>query len=224
MGGNSLSAAHVSHNLRIDMNLLYAFPTPSKLLAVLDHKEGSHRRNVRKDGDLRLTLEDIAGALDSNSATPDLVRQRIPKAPLRSTLVETINQAAASKRLKVNEENNVSHTDVPWNECYPWNSPSIGIPHSCSRCNKVMGEEGYQVLDKHIVDFPIEVPRNEKGYMQEEWKVYMNACVDSSPVLVLRGSDVYLFIGSHSHKFLCVDSKRLEFLFLLVRICLNCNY
>lgn len=42
--------------------------------------------------------------------------------------------------------------------------------------------------------------------MHELWKVYMESCVDASPLVVVKQQDVYLFIGSHSHKFVCVNA------------------
>ncbi|KAL0308779.1 UNVERIFIED_CONTAM: putative acyl-activating enzyme 19, partial [Sesamum radiatum] len=51
------------------------------------------------------------------------------------------------------------------------------------------------------------IQRDGKGFMRELWKVEMDSCVDASPLLVFKGSALYVFIGSHSRKFVCVDGK-----------------
>ncbi|KAG5565347.1 hypothetical protein RHGRI_001298 [Rhododendron griersonianum] len=52
MGGNSISAAHVSHGLEMDMRLLYIFPSPMKLQMALMGKEGLRAINGRADANL----------------------------------------------------------------------------------------------------------------------------------------------------------------------------
>uniref|UniRef100_A0A453QE99 Uncharacterized protein n=1 Tax=Aegilops tauschii subsp. strangulata TaxID=200361 RepID=A0A453QE99_AEGTS len=49
------------------------------------------------------------------------------------------------------------------------------------------------------------VSYNKRGYLQELWNIPLDSCVDASPLLVLNNGMINIFIGSHSHLFLCID-------------------
>ncbi|OMO91818.1 AMP-dependent synthetase/ligase [Corchorus capsularis] len=199
IGGNSIAAAHVSHNLGIDMRLLYTFSTPAKLLVTLMEKKGSENTNFGINDDHKFI------PLESETSNPlGLKLERaLPQAPYEMN----DDQADRSKRLKVNSNNyDVLEPFHSFNE-NPWNSSAIPKSCSFSRCNKVMLEGGYAVDDTLQVAQLVKVPRTGTTYMQELWKVHMESCVDASPLVVFKDSDIYVFIGSHSHRFFCVDAK-----------------
>ncbi|XVE62376.1 hypothetical protein DITRI_Ditri06bG0113500 [Diplodiscus trichospermus] len=190
IGGNSIAAAHASHNLGIDMRLLYTFSTPSKLLVTLMEKKESNNTNFGINASPKLILEP-----DKGNAFSSLESER------------NGDQALRSKRLKVDSDKHSVLKSVHSLGGYPWNSASTLKLCSFSRCNKVMLEGGYPVNDTWQVAQLLEIPRTRTGYMQELWKVHMESCIDASPLIVFKDSDVYLFVGSHSHKFLCVNAK-----------------
>jgi acyl-CoA synthetase len=44
--------------------------------------------------------------------------------------------------------------------------------------------------------------------LELEWKVNTLKCVDATPTLLLTaGENLKIFIGSHSHQFICVDGE-----------------
>lgn len=195
IGGNSIAAAHVSRNLGIDLRLLYTFSTPSKLLVTLMEKKGSKNTNLGINDNLKLILEPDKGNAFS-SLEPENPYER------------NDDQAVRSKRLKVDSDKYNVLEPLHSFSGYPWNSTPILKSCSFSRCNKVMLEGGYHVNYIGEVAQLVEIPRTRTGYMQELWKVHMESCVDASPLVVFKDSDIYLFVGSHSHKFLCVNAKR----------------
>ncbi|WRX23163.1 AMP-dependent synthetase/ligase domain - like 10 [Theobroma cacao] len=209
IGGNSIAAAHVSHNLGIDMRLLYTFSTPAKLLITLVEKKGSKNTNFRIKDNAELIIQPEKGSAYSSleSKTPDPLGSKLQRT-LSWTLYErNDDQAVRSKRLKVDSNKYYILDPVHLFNGYPWNSASILKSCSFSRCNKVMLAGENEVNDTWQVAQSVEVPRTRTGYMQELWKVHMESCVDASPLIVFKDSDIYLFVGSHSHKFLCVNAQ-----------------
>ncbi|XP_021283287.1 putative acyl-activating enzyme 19 isoform X2 [Herrania umbratica] len=209
IGGNSIAAAHVSHNLGIDMRLLYTFPTPAKLLITLVEKKGSKNKNFGINDNAELIIQpDKRNAYSSlESETPDRLGSKLQRT-LSWTLYErNDDQAVRSKRLKVDSNKYNILDPVHLFNGYPWNSASIPKSCSFSRCNQVMLAGENEVNDTWQVTQSVEVPRTRTGYMQELWKVHMESCVDASPLIVFKDSDIYLFVGSHSHKFVCVNAQ-----------------
>lgn len=164
LGGDSISAAYASHNLGINMRLLYTYPTPLKLQMVL--------------------LKE--------------------KRPLNYNL-KVHDYSRPGKYLKF--DSRLNSESVNLSDSY-WNSSSVNVPSSFSRCNKVMHKVGNEGNNLCIGNRKLEIPRDEKGYLREIWKVHMESCVDASPLIVFMEKDIYLYIGSHSNKFLCIDAKR----------------
>ncbi|KAJ9131836.1 hypothetical protein P3X46_034748 [Hevea brasiliensis] len=203
LGGSSITAAQVSYNLGIDMRLLYNFPTPSKLRNALLHERASYK-DVRTEISWKSNLKAYSWNMSYS------VNSSVPNTGLKKQKNFHQNNdhiVAVSKRFKVNLDNHISSKRVSLRGGYPWSSV---IPISCSfsRCNKVMYEEECSLRNTHQLTWPAEVPRNRKGSsMQDLWKVQMESCVDASPLIVFKDQDVYLFIGSHSHKFTCVNAK-----------------
>ncbi|OIW20651.1 hypothetical protein TanjilG_18589 [Lupinus angustifolius] len=198
MGGNSLSAAHVAHSLGIDMRFLYYYPSPFKLCMALLQKRGSCSLHDRLDNCLELNTDRKSNYFSSNLTGNS--------GSLESKMISKGNDDyyVPSKRLKRGSIGFTSEVD----ENSPWYSSSILLSSSFSRCNMVSYKEQPAVIDAHQPTWSPNIPRGSRGRMKDFWKVNMESCVDASPLLVVKGSDTYLFIGSHSHKFLCINARR----------------
>ncbi|XP_049383015.1 putative acyl-activating enzyme 19 isoform X2 [Solanum stenotomum] len=195
MGGNSLLAAHVSYNLGINMKDLYAFPTPLKLQKAIEHKKVSSSHELRADALVRVnSQEQEKSKLPSNKSW-------MPGVDNSTALSLTSDYPV--KRLKTDSDlyidpNNANGIDMN-------NSTSSQVSCSYSRCNKIRHDAGCEGYNCHSV-LSWEVPRDKRCFMQEQWMVYMESCVDASPLIVFKERSVYLLIGAHSHKFYCIDA------------------
>ncbi|XP_028066007.1 putative acyl-activating enzyme 19 isoform X8 [Camellia sinensis] len=202
MGGNSISVAHVSYNLGIDMGLLYVFPSPLKLQMALLEKESlcntNERTAVNEAQEERMLI-----SLDSKM--PNLQSSK-PCGRFSRTLSNKSDDYP-SKFQKVHLNFCGNSKGNSFVDGYPWNSNSIRVPCSCSRCNRVIYDGAYEGNNLWQATLSVEIPRNKRGAMQELWKVHMESCVDASPLLVFKEQDFFLFIGSHSYKFLCINAK-----------------
>lgn len=208
MGGNSIAAAHLSSNIGVDMRLIYCFPSPSMLCTALLEGKESLNLNVSRDAKSKMNLEGGKPSfLHVHSDTPAAVNFDEQRRLLRTLSGRNEDNAIISKRLKLDSNKNVAGGSSPANG-YPWNSVAICASCSFSRCNKVAYEGGSMVKDIYQATCSVMVPKNRNVPMQESWKVYMGSCVDASPIIVHKGQDIYLFIGSHSHKFMCVNARR----------------
>lgn len=209
IGGNSIAAARVSHDLGIDMRLLYHFPSPSKLYMILQERGGSFDLDVRRYANLEMNPEKCKGDILHSFQTPNPPKVESGGRLLETPLGDDENHAAISKCLKVDSKVNLTSECLRSRNGFPWNFNSIQVSCSFSRCNKIMFEGEYGVNDIHQATCAeAHVTRSRTASMQELWKVYMGSCVDASPLIVSKGKDVYLFIGSHSHEFLCVNARR----------------
>ncbi|GMH00678.1 hypothetical protein Nepgr_002517 [Nepenthes gracilis] len=206
LGGDSIAAAHVAYNLGIDIRLLHMFPSPSKLEKALLENEGFLNADHLLDWEIfARSDEDEFHSLSCKSS--DIV-SFTEGGRLAWTLGDSnVDYLGSSKRLKVSSAIHIIPKDLTILDRYPWQSNST--PRSCafSRCNKVMYNGNYEVNDLCHQIWEIELPRNSRGILREMWKVHMDSCVDASPVIVMKGEDILLFIGSHSHKFLCINAK-----------------
>ncbi|KAF3447578.1 hypothetical protein FNV43_RR12765 [Rhamnella rubrinervis] len=206
IGGNSIAAAHVAHDLGVDMRLLYCFPSPSKLYRILLERKGSFDLDVRKYANLEMYPEKSKGVILHSFQTPSPPKAESGVRLLKTPHGDNENHAGVSKRMKMDSKVNVT-PEGHWSvNGFPWNSNSIQMSCSFSRCNRVMFEGEYRVDDVHQATCS-EVHRTRTASMQELWKVHLGSCVDASPLIVFKGRDVYLFIGSHSHEFLCVNAR-----------------
>lgn len=210
MGGNSIALAHLSHNLGVDMRLIYNFPSPSKLyLALLEQKELCDLQ-VKKDGNLEMNLDggkrNMLLSMKSVAPNPHIFK---PHGSLLKTSVgKDSTDALVSKCLKMDSNLHFTSDDISHVGGYLWNSSLDFVSCSISRSNKVVYEGGYRGNDIRLASWSMKIPRGRNGFMQDFWKVNMESCVDASPMVVFRGQDIYLFIGSHSRKFLCISGKR----------------
>ncbi|RDY02984.1 putative acyl-activating enzyme 19, partial [Mucuna pruriens] len=196
MGGNSLSAAHVAYSLGIDLRFLYYYPSPFKLCMALLQKKGSCSLHNRLDSCLQINTDRQENHISTNHAENS--------SSLESRMISKDNDdnSFPSKRLKRGSTDVTSWGD----ESFPWYSPSP-LSFSYSRCNKVLHKGQQAVINAHQTTWSANVPRGSRGHMEDFWKVCMESCVDASPMIVFKGADLYLFIGSHSHKFLCINAR-----------------
>ncbi|CAA0842497.1 Putative acyl-activating enzyme 19 [Striga hermonthica] len=198
MGGNSLSAAYASFKLGIHMKLLYTFPTPSKLQMALSSSGSS----LGTDSFLGVNRTKSETAPSSESSMGDLHGSKPQGVLFEANSNRDFHMA---KKLKFEPNNCTGHSE-PTCGGILWNPNAVHTECSFSRCNKSTHigkcEKSYSgVVWSNII------PRDGKGFMQELWKVDLGSCVDASPLVVCKGSDIYLFIGSHSHKFFCINGR-----------------
>ncbi|KAL0346453.1 UNVERIFIED_CONTAM: putative acyl-activating enzyme 19, partial [Sesamum calycinum] len=202
MGGNSIAAAYVSFKLGIHMKLLYTFPTPLSLQMALSSTSSA----IGTDGHLRMDLrwpEEML--LSRESRIPNFQGSK----PHRRFFLADSNRDISNPPKKLKTE---SYTyEGPLQEQNSadtlWTPSAMHTECSFTRCNKSM--HGGLCTEKYSYDtvWSNIIRRDGKGFMRELWKVEMDSCVDASPLLVFKGSALYVFIGSHSHKFVCVDGK-----------------
>ncbi|XP_058228620.1 putative acyl-activating enzyme 19 isoform X2 [Rhododendron vialii] len=199
MGGNSILAAHVSHSLEMDMRLLYIFPSPMKLQMALMGKEGLRAINGRANANLAHE-ESLLSNLKSPSLHSFRPRGRILRLCDKS-------DDFSGKRQKVDSDYYRSSMRISLGDGYPWDCNPFQVPCSFSRCNKLIYEGSHEGKDLCQKFIEVEIPRNKRVDMKEVWKVHMESCIDASPLVVFKDQDVFVFIGSHSFKFLCINAK-----------------
>lgn len=215
MGGNSVSAAHAAHKLGVDMRLLYIFPTPRKLLNALLERNHSHdslfspipdttkRRKVHSSTfnfsstiitDLQMySGKRVHDFLEDHKAMNDLERK--DASPCTDDPLRRDCNLTSSSHGTISTNLWISNSDFP-KRC------------SFSRCNQFMHGGGTELNYIHRLCLSVEIPRYRNGYLQELWRVTLKSCVDASPLVVLMDGKINLFIGSHSHMFLCIDAFR----------------
>ncbi|KAM3265969.1 hypothetical protein T459_03114 [Capsicum annuum] len=195
MGGNSLLAAHVSYNLGINMKDLYAFPTPLKLHKAIRYKKVSSSNELIADALVGGKLQ----VLEKNKLPSN--KSWIFGLDSRTSLSLTSDYTV--KRLKTDPDLDLYPNDVNGRDMHNSTSPQVSC--SYSRCNKVRHDAGCKGYNCRSV-LSWEVPHDKRGFMREQWMVYLESCVDASPLVVFKERRVYLFIGAHSHKFFCIDA------------------
>ncbi|XP_057800339.1 putative acyl-activating enzyme 19 isoform X2 [Salvia miltiorrhiza] len=200
MGGNSISAAYVSFKLGIHMKFLYTFPTPLRLqMALL-----SPRSYLETNTDLAMDSRRLEGGLlPRESRISSTLVDETPKILIQADTDGGIY--SPTKKSKTESNACSSEKQSPTNSL--WNPTAVQTECSFSRCNK--STHGRQCDRSYICDsiWSNIVPGDGKGFMRKHWKVDMGSCVDASPLVVSRGSNIYLFIGSHSNKFVCIDGR-----------------
>ncbi|XP_033132254.1 putative acyl-activating enzyme 19 isoform X2 [Brassica rapa] len=189
IGGDSLAAAHLSHSLGIDMRLIYQFRSPSKLVICMSEKKGKLREDMQHN---TIQKPDHKTEIEDNN---ELVS--------RPSRMQCENSVSA-KRLKIDSD---QFSSKSMKDKISWDSGYSEMQYAFSRCNNVhylnsCGNEG-----GNRENWSVELPRNQMVSIQELWKVHMESCVDASPLVVLKHSKTYLFIGSHSRKFFCIDAN-----------------
>ncbi|ANM69164.1 AMP-dependent synthetase and ligase family protein [Arabidopsis thaliana] len=202
IGGDSLAAAHLSHSLGIDMRLIYQFRSPSRLLIYLSEKEGKLREDMQHN-----TTQKLDHKIESQNGN-GLVSRTVP-------LHSGVTSGPTPSKLQCEKNNSPKRLKIDYEKFSPkrmkenklWDSGFSQIQCAFSRCNKVHSPESCSNEEANREYWSLEIPRNQMVSMQEIWKVHMESCVDASPLVVLKDSKTYLFIGSHSRKFSCIDAK-----------------
>ncbi|KAL5724700.1 hypothetical protein ACHQM5_007926 [Ranunculus cassubicifolius] len=194
MGGNSIAAAQVAYKLGIDMRLLYTYTTPYKLSCALHSNEHTYEPEFQNTVDLEVKEKSQSGNQFFGSSLG--IHSRPNNEPPSSV-----------KRLKANPDTYLQLKSMTLKDGIPWVSSST-LSNACSfsRCNKVLYEGKDEDNDVQQACCSSQYPRNRKGYVNELWKVHLKSCVDASPLIILKDGGAYLFIGSHSHSFVCVDA------------------
>ncbi|XP_071936229.1 putative acyl-activating enzyme 19 isoform X3 [Coffea arabica] len=204
-GGNSVSAAYVAYNLGINMKLLYAFPTPLKLQMALERKIGSSHYDSRNEDNVNVdsgVTDEILLPAYSKTGSPHGIKPR----RRMFGAVDNSNTEHPTKLLKKDSSLCIIPKDGNLKDNGFWSSHSFNAACSVSRCNKIMYCNGGHNNLCHTISSQ-QISRERKGSVQELWKVNMESCVDASPLIVCKGSEVYLFVGSHAKKFVCVDAR-----------------
>ncbi|XP_038907107.1 putative acyl-activating enzyme 19 isoform X2 [Benincasa hispida] len=220
MGGNSITAAHVSHRLGVDMRWLYHYPSPAELLMFILEKKGSdiidingntdERKNLKTDGWNKYSSDDseFLNRFDLKEGGNSGKRKQVqPNDGFSRAVIPRNNKSLLSKHYKVVSDFSNNLEDISQVGGHLWNSPLTSVSCAFSRCNKVVYEHKYVGGNECAETLSIKFPRGENGSMKKLWQVHMESCVDASPLLVFKHPNIYLFIGSHSHKFVCVDAK-----------------
>lgn len=190
IGGDSLAAAHLSHSLGIDMRLIYQFRSPSKLVICMSEKKGKLREDMQHN-----TIQKPDHKTESQDSN-ELVS--------RPSRMQCENNVSA-KRLKIDSD---QFSSKSMKDKISWYSGYSEMQCAFSRCNNVHYPNSYGNEGGNRENWSVELPRNQMVSIQELWKVHMESCVDASPLVVLKHSKTYLFIGSHSRKFFCIDANR----------------
>ncbi|XP_076922806.1 putative acyl-activating enzyme 19 [Bidens hawaiensis] len=79
----------------------------------------------------------------------------------------------------------------------------LNVSFAISRGNKIMSGENYDI-SKFYQETRVGEP---KGSITKLWKVHMESCVDASPLIVVRDDEMFVYIGSHSRKFVCIKAS-----------------
>ncbi|KAK1284898.1 putative acyl-activating enzyme 19 [Acorus calamus] len=211
-GGNSISAAQVAYKLGIDMKLIYLCPTVAQLLSVLLDRIDVHRKffsldvvqKIRSDAPKHQTQTCYAlmniqfhdgGATGRASHGHNGEKVQPSSCP-------------TSKILKTGPRiNRIEKCSTLPNDGLCFSTSYLPPICSFSRCNKVTYGPLLHADDAHSCQY-IKVANNKDGELQDLWKVPLKSCVDASPLMVVKDGDCHLFIGAHSHMFLCVDASR----------------
>ncbi|KAF8108608.1 hypothetical protein N665_0106s0010 [Sinapis alba] len=202
IGGDSLAAAHLSHSLGIDMRFIYQFRSPSKLVICMSEKKGKLREDMQHN-----TIQKPDHKTESQNSN-ELVSRPFPlhygvkSEPTPSRMQCEKNVSA--KRLKIDSE---QFSSKSMKDKISWGSGYSEMHCAFSRCNKVHYPNSCSNEGENRENWSVEFPRNQMVSIRELWKVHMESCVDASPLVVLKHSKTYLFIGSHSRKFFCIDAK-----------------
>lgn len=206
MGGNSISAAQVAHKLQIDMRLLYSFPSPYKLQHALRDTDvlsncisGSAPEHpiveIVRENSLGGGLFLLSGELKSQHLMKKFVNKRVNL--LHESRAGSADQESVAGGSKMQEE--FESTALSYSLLQLSGNAAFG------RCNKVMYGEKLEFGDSSI---SYDASEYKNGFMRELWAVPMELCVDASPLVVLKDSALYIFIGSHAGLFMCVDALR----------------
>lgn len=201
------------------MRLIYIYSTPSKLLQALlvarNHvisptREPHPRKGLNVSASITSSLNPISANVDDNfhegkaQHAHDHISGNYENeidGQLNIKMTSPYDRYQAKDLYSdtcLNDRNSVNGSQWILNFC-------LQKKWSIGRCNRFMhGYEGKLQLE----DACSNVSYNKRGYLRELWNIPMDSCVDASPLLVLTNGTMNIFIGSHSHLFLCIDGCR----------------
>jgi acyl-CoA synthetase len=219
LGGDSISAAHVAHKLEIDMRLIYIYPTPSKLLHTLPlsktslvppTSEFNNKKRLKVSASISRSFNPISANLDNNFHGKGQTKgEGVHDHVTGSYVNETTDQLNSNMTCigKYQEKdicsdtysNDGSFSSRPWVLNF-----YLQKKWSISRCNRFMDSSG-NLQPEDVCSY---VSYKKIGHLLELWSIPLDSCVDASPLLVMNNEIMNIFIGSHSHLFLCIDGRR----------------
>ncbi|KAI3958976.1 hypothetical protein MKX01_023652 [Papaver californicum] len=207
MGGNSIAAAQVAHKLGISMRLLYVFPNPSKLLKALLDNGISCKGDLTINGDQKQQLtRQKTTEYPSFGSLISIQNKKVLESSVEVPSWKNDGSPIGSKYLKLDSD---LYMDLIGRN--PWTSGFCNYTTcSFSCCNRIICRGKNRINDVCKAGWAVQAPIYVKGSMRALWKVNLRSRVDASPLVVLKDGDLYLFIGSHSHIFICVDAMRYE--------------
>ncbi|KAL9239681.1 hypothetical protein vseg_013981 [Gypsophila vaccaria] len=195
LGGDSLLAAHVAHKLGIDMRVLYMFPSPSRLLKAITEKEDTLETGYQ------IKWETLPNAQNYGTSDFGSSGKRSKELFIHS------DKHGSSKHLKLDAGRYLKPSATKSNSFPSWESLSKPAEWSLGRCNKMMHRIDIEPHKLFPETLKIELPKDTEGTLRELWRVPMESCVDASPLVVFKNENILAFIGSHSHKFVCVNAR-----------------
>ncbi|OEL14738.1 putative acyl-activating enzyme 19 [Dichanthelium oligosanthes] len=216
LGGNSISAAHVAHKLEIDMRLLYIYTTPSKLLQALfvessrvvsPTHEFHNRKRLKVSASISGSFDPVSANLDNNFNGKDNITEEGTHDHFAGNHVnETVGQFNKKMTYDIYQAKDLCSETVgifSGSSLSPWIlNFYLQKKWSLGRCNRFM--HGYEGI-LQVEDICTSVSYNKRGYLVKLWDILLDSCVDASPLLVMNNGMMNIFIGSHSHLFLCID-------------------
>jgi acyl-CoA synthetase len=222
LGGNSVSAAHAAHKLEIDMRLLYIYPTPLKLLHALYVEQTSlvsptderHPKGPNISASIQRSFDPITANVHdtSHEGKSQINGEHAHDHIAASYGNETDGQLSKyifspSDRYEANDlcletcsKDRNSFMDSQWILSF-----CLQKMWSIGRCNRFTHVYEGKLQLHDVCSY---VSCNRRGYLQELWNIPLDSCVDASPLLVMNNGMMNIFIGSHSHLFLCIDGCR----------------
>jgi acyl-CoA synthetase len=222
LGGNSISAAHVAHKLEIDMRLLYIYTTPSKLLHALfvdsncvvsPTHEFHDRKRLKVSASLSGSCDPASANLDNNFHGKGNLNEEGTHDHLEGNHINgtgaQLNKNMTYDRYQEKEIcSDACSNDgiISGSPLSPWIlNFDLQKKWSFGRCNRFM--HGYEGI-LQVEDICTSVSYNKRCYLTKLWDKPLDSCVDASPLFVVNNGMINIFIGSHSHLFLCIDGYR----------------
>ncbi|CAN6486605.1 unnamed protein product [Victoria cruziana] len=207
LGGNSMAAAYLGHILGIDMRLVYRFPSPSKISkvmldqALLPEFQTEHLTSTLNTETPVLISHDVL--LEASCMGSRMVHSLESDSSNEEPVDVEKQPASICKSLELDEivDGKLLIEDSSW-----ISSIHLARSVSFSRCNKItfLGDFELGVSPPKFLPFKINGMNN--GKLQTLWRLNLKSCVDASPLVISMQGNVYLFIGAHSHFFVCVNA------------------
>lgn len=204
------------------MRLLYIYATPSKLFNAL-FVESSHvvspthefhnRKRLKVSASISGSFDPVSAILDKNFHSKGNINEEgthdhFGGSHVKETVGHLDNNTAYDRYRAKDLCSDACSSDGNFSgsPSSPWIlNFYLQKKWSFGRCNRFM--HGYGGI-LQVEDICTSVSYNKRGYLVKLWDVLLDSCVDASPLLVVTNGMMNIFIGSHSHLFLCIDGCR----------------